>query len=371
MTIPLLDLTRQLGPIRDEIDAAICRVLNESKFILGPDVQEFEKQMASYCGTEFAIGVASGTDALMIALKALGVGHGDEVITTSYSFFATASAIWRLGARPVFVDIVPATYNIDPENIPAKITPKTKAILVVHLFGQLADMDRIKELSGDIPIIEDAAQAIGATWRGRPAGQFGRAGCFSFFPSKNLGGFGDGGMVVTSDRSFAERCHSLRVHGALSSYIHEEVGYNSRLDTLQAAVLQVKLKYLEKWSAQRRENAQFYHHAFKDSPVVTPTALKETKVIYNQYVIRVPERDKLRDRLRTEGIGHAVYYPLPLPLQPCFKALHHIEGDFPEAEKAAEESVAIPVFSDLSSEELQKIVSVILDHASQTAIPAA
>ncbi len=364
MTIPLLDIPRQVKTIRSEIDAAITRVVNDAKFVLGPDVSELENEIADYCHTRKAVGVASGTDALLIALKAAGIRPGDDVVTTAYSFFATASAIWRIGARPVFADILPDTYNIDPESIARVITPKTRAILVVHLFGQMADMDRIRDAAGSIPIVEDAAQAIGATWNDAHAGSVGLAGCFSFFPSKNLGGFGDGGMIVMSDETMEKACRSLRVHGALQTYLHEEVGYNSRLDTIQAAVLRVKLKYLEDWSEQRRRNAAFYNTAFQNTPVVAPALAPEAKSIFNQYVVRVPDRDGLRKVLGEAGIGHSVYYPLPLSLQPCFKSLGYSEGDFPESEKAAQETIALPIFSELKQSELEIVAETVLSHVN-------
>ncbi len=362
MKIPLLDIPRQLTPIRQEIDDAVLQVIHDAKFILGPNVALFENQVAEFCGTKHAIGVASGTDALVIALHALGIQPGDEVITTAYSFFATASCIWRVGARPVFSDILPDTFNIDPESVKQNITAKTKAILVVHLFGQMADMDQLREVAGDIPIIEDAAQSIGATWHDHRAGSIGLAGCFSFFPSKNLGGFGDGGMIVTSDESLAARSRSLRVHGSLKTYFHEEVGYNSRLDTIQAAVLSVKLKYLETWSAQRRQHAAFYDEAFKNTPVITPKVTDGAVSIYNQYVIRVPRRDELKSKLAQADIGHAIYYPLSLSLQPCFRSLNYQEGDLPESERASRESLALPIYSELRRDEAEEVVRVVKEH---------
>ncbi len=362
MKIPLLDINRQVAPIRAEIDKAIAKVVDGCRFILGPDVAELERNIAEYCGTEFAIGVASGTDALIIALHALGVGPGDEVITTPYSFFATASAIWRLGAKPVFVDIDPGTFNIDPQKVSEKITPRVKAVLAVHLFGQPADMDSLKSVCGDLPIVEDAAQAIGAKWNGVSAGNLGICGCFSFFPSKNLGGFGDGGMIVTSDENLKNKASALRVHGALKTYFHDAVGYNSRLDTLQAAILNVKLPYLQSWSAARRKNAAMYNKLFENTGVVTPEIHPSAETIYNQYVVRVPKRDALREKLNALDIGHSVYYPLPLHLQPCFQSLGYQRGDFPAAELAAQESIALPIFSELTQTEIETVAGAVIEH---------
>jgi dTDP-4-amino-4,6-dideoxygalactose transaminase len=365
MKIPLLDIKRQIDPIRDEIDRAIKAVVDNTQFILGPDVSAFESDIAAFCGTDHAIGVASGTDALIIALKALGVSEGDEVITTPYSFFATASCIWRIGAKPVFADIDPETFNFSTDRVADAITPKTKAVLAVHLFGQTVDMTTLSDVVKSIPIVEDAAQALGASWKSRHAGNLGKLGCFSFFPSKNLGGFGDGGMITTSDEDLAQRCRALRVHGALRTYIHEDVGLNSRLDSLQAAVLKVKLPYLDTWCEERRRNAGLYRRYFEGSSAVTPTILPDAVPIYNQYVIRVPERDALRKRLADKGIGSAVYYPLPLHLQPCFKSLNYCEGDFPESEKAAKETIALPIFSELTEDEIKQTADVILEHIKQ------
>lgn len=360
MKVPLLDITRQIIPIRNEIDRALNRIVTDTKFILGPQVREFEQNMASYCDVKHAVGVASGTDALVIALQAMGIRRGHEVITTPYSFFATASAIWRIGARPVFVDIDPQTFNIDPKLIADVITDRTKAILAVHLFGQCADMDRLQQECQGIPIVEDAAQAIGATWRGVRSGKLGLLGCFSFFPSKNLGGFGDAGLISTDDDHLADRCLSLRVHGAKETYFHEEVGYNSRIDTIQAAILDIKLKYLESWHEGRRRNAQFYNEAFSGSVVKTPVCHTHAGHIYNQYVIRIPNRNDLKQKLQDAGIGAAIYYPLPLHLQPCFKELEYKRGDFPESERAADETLALPIFSELTRTELEYVAEVVL-----------
>jgi len=325
-------------------------------------VREFEEEVAAYSGTKYAVGVASGSDALLLALRALGIGPGDEVITTSFSFFATAGSISRAGAKPVFVDIDPQTFNIDPNLIEAKITERTKAILPVHLFGQCADMDPILRLakSHNLKVVEDAAQAIGSEYKGRRAGSIGDLGCFSFFPSKNLGGFGDGGMVTTNDGELAEKVEILRKHGGRSEYHHSMIGYNSRLDTLQAAILKVKLKYLDEWTEKRQENAKYYDQALKGiAGVRTPQDMKFGRHIYNQYTLRVERRDELRGWLKERGIGCKVYYPLPLSLQDCYRFLGLREGDMPQAEKASQEVISIPIYPELSQEEREEVVRTI------------
>ncbi|MBN1355892.1 DegT/DnrJ/EryC1/StrS family aminotransferase [bacterium] len=364
MNVPLLDIKRQLEPIRDQIDAALRSVVDDTQFILGPQVADLEKAVGVYCGSAKAIGVASGTDALIIALMAMGIGRGDEVITTPYSFFASASSIWRIGARPVFADIDPGTFNIDPCEVEKVLSPKTKAILCVHLFGQTADMDSLNQAAGTVPVIEDAAQAMGAAWRGIRAGNLGEIGCFSFFPSKNLGGFGDGGMITTSSTHLAEKCRALRVHGALKTYIHEDVGLNSRLDSIQAAVLKVKLPYLDGWCERRRQNAAYYGRMFANTPVGTPRILEHATPIFNQYVVRIPRRELLRKRFAELGIGHAVYYPLPLHLQPCFRDLGYRKGDFPVSEQASDETIALPIFSELTDTELHFVAKTVLEHVA-------
>ena len=369
MKVPLLDLKRQYGVIKDEIDPAIREVVETQYFIKGPKVAELEKQIAAYCGTSRAVGCASGTDALLLSLMAVGVGAGDEVITTPYTFFATAGSIARLGARPVFVDIDPATYNIDPGQIAGRITPKTKAVLPVHLYGQCADMDAIVEVAAkhDVPVVEDAAQAIGSEYKGRRAGALSAMGCFSFFPSKNLGGYGDGGMITTDDDSLADLLVSLREHGQTlkdggqtEMYDHWTIGLNSRLDALQAAVLLVKLRHLDEWSDGRARNASYYDSRFAGTPVTPPARTPEARHIYNQYTIRVARRDDLVTYLREREIGCAIYYPVPLHLQKCFSTLGYAEGDMPESEAAAAESVSIPVFSLLTEEELDHVATTIL-----------
>ncbi len=361
MNVPFLDLKRQYSSIKDEIDQAVFNVLDHAKFIMGPEVKAFEEQVAKYCGAKFAIGVASGTDALLLSLRACGVEPTDEVITTGFSFFATAGVITRLGAIPVYVDIDPDTYNIDPQLIEKKITPKTKAIMPVHLYGQCADMDSISEIAKkhNLKVVEDAAQAIGAKYKGKKAGTLSDFGCFSFFPSKNLGAAGDGGMVVTNDPEMAELLRMLRVHGAKPKYYHSIVGYNSRLDTLQAAILSVKLKYLDEWTKKRREHAEIYNAAFKDSDIITPKEEDFNYHIYHQYTIAVKNRDRLREVLKEKQIGHDVYYPVPLHLQECYKSLGYKEGDLPVIERKGEEVISIPIYPELTKEEQNFVIETI------------
>jgi dTDP-4-amino-4,6-dideoxygalactose transaminase len=369
MNVPLLDLRRQYQTIKPEIDAAISAVVESQGFKLGPRVKEFEGEVAAYSGTTRAVGVASGSDALLLALMAHGVGRDDEVITTPYTFFATGGAVARLGAVPVFVDIDPATYNIDPSKIEGAVTERTRAIMPVHLFGQCADMDPILAVAArhGVPVIEDAAQAIGAEYKGRRAGSMGSLGCFSFFPSKNLGGYGDGGMITTDDESLADLLVSLREHGQTvkegghtEMYEHWTIGLNSRLDALQAAVLQVKLRHLDEWSDGRARNADFYDGRFAGSPVTSPYRAPDCRHIYNQYVIRAPRRNELQAHLRENGVGCAIYYPTPLHLQKCFSTLGSTTGDMPESEKAAAETLSIPIFSLLSEGEREYVASTVL-----------
>ena len=359
MNVPLLDLKAQYATIREEIRAAIDEVMDSQHFVLGPKVTALEQQIAAYSGTKYAVGVASGSDALLLALMALDVGPGDEVITTPYTFFATASAVSRLGATPVFVDIHPRTYNIDPDGIEEKITDRTRAILPVHLFGQMADMDPIMEMAEKhgVKVVEDAAQSIGATYKERKAGAIGKVGCFSFFPSKNLGGCGDGGMVVTNEEDVAERIRVLRVHGSKPKYYHQMVGINSRLDALQATVLSTKLNYLEGWSAARRRHAAFYDAAFSDANVETPYIEPFNVSIYNQYILRIACRDELIAHLKKHGIGCEIYYPVPLHLQACYQHLGYREGDFPESERASRETLALPVYPELTEMQQECVVS--------------
>ncbi|MGB2822941.1 MAG: DegT/DnrJ/EryC1/StrS family aminotransferase [Phycisphaerae bacterium] len=355
MQVPLLDLKAQYAAIRDEMMPAIEAVMESQHFIGGPQVRELEEAVAEYCQATAAVGVSSGTDALLAGLMTLGVGAGDEVITTPYTFFATVGAIWRVGARPVFVDIQPDTFNIDPAGIDAAVTGRTKAIMPVHLFGQMADMEPIMAVAREheLYVIEDAAQAIGATCGGRKAGSIGTIGCFSFYPSKNLGGLGDGGIITTQDEELADRLRQCRNHGCGVKYFHEWVGGNFRLDTLQAAGLLVKLGHLDAWSAGRRANAALYDELFADiEPLVTPKVAEGNVSIYNQYVIRVPRRDELREFLTDSGIGTMVYYPLSLHQQECFAELGYKGGDFPVSERAAVETLALPIYPELTDEQI-------------------
>jgi dTDP-4-amino-4,6-dideoxygalactose transaminase len=361
MNVAFLDLKRQYAPIKEELDQAVFGVLAHAKFIMGPEVKAFEEQVAQYCGTKSAVGVASGTDALLLSLRACGVGPGDEVITTSFTFFATAGVITRLGAVPVYVDIDPDTYNIDPVKIEKKITPKTKVIMPVHLYGQCADMDPIMAIADkhNLKVVEDAAQAIGSKYKGKRAGTLGHFGCFSFFPSKNLGAAGDGGMIVTDDPKMDELLRMLRVHGAKPKYYHSIVGYNSRLDTLQAAILNVKLKYLDGWTEKRREHAETYNKAFKNQGIVTPKEEDFNYHIYNQYTIGVKNRDKLREALKEKQIGHDVYYPVPLHLQECYKHMGYKEEDLPVTEQKAKEVISIPIYPELTAEEQEYVIHTV------------
>lgn len=366
MKVPLLDLQAQYAPLRDEMRAAVERVMESQQFVLGPDVKALEEEIAQYSRVKHAISCASGSDALLLALMALNVGAGDEVITTPYSFFATAGSIARLGARPVFVDIESRTYNLNPALVEDAITERTRAIMPVHLFGQCAEMDAFLEISErrGIPLIEDAAQAIGAEDGGRRAGAMSAVGCFSFYPTKNLGGAGDGGMMVTSDDALAERLRILRVHGGAMKYHHSVVGINSRLDTLQAAVLRVKLPHLDQWSDARATNAARYEKFFTDAGlcerVTLPSVRDSVRHIYNQYVIRVGEhRDALVEILKQEGVSTEVYYPVPLHMQECFNYLGYTEGDKAQAERAARETLALPIYPELSAEQQELVVAVI------------
>ena len=362
--VPLLDLKTQYSTIRSEVREAIERVVESQHFILGPEVEELEREIAAFCQARVAIGVSSGTDALLAALMAIGTGPGDEVITTAYSFFATAGVIARLGARPVFIDIDPKTFNLDGTQLGRKITSRTKAIMPVHLFGQCAAMDPIMEIvkGKGIHVIEDAAQAIGARDdKGRQAGCIGHIGCFSFFPSKNLGAFGDGGMVITNDEHLAETVRVIRVHGAKPKYHHSLVGGNFRLDALQAAILRVKLKYLAGWTEARRNNARRYRSLFEEMGLSKCVSVPEDSAghIYNQFVTRFPDRDRLQRFLREKGVETEVYYPIPLHLQDCFSDLGYRRGDFPNAETAASDSLALPVYPELIEEQQRYVVEQI------------
>ena len=373
--VPLLDLKAQFAPLRDRINEAVQRVIESQYFVLGPDVEALEKDVGHFTGAAHAIGCASGTDALILALAAIDVGPGDEVLTTPFSFFSTASCAYKVGARPTFVDIDPVTFNIDPERVEDGIGPKTKALLPVHLFGQSAEMDALLEIgrARGLPVIEDAAQALGATYRtaatGQPVhcGAMGTLGCYSFFPTKNLGGFGDGGMVVTSDENLADRVRELRVHGGRQMYHHKWVGWNSRLDALQAAVLKVKLPHLNDWSAERAANADGYDRLLTESGLVEsgavqlPVRTDEARHIFNQYTLRAERRDELKQRLGERAIGCSVYYPVPLHLQECFQELGYKEGDFPHAERACREVISLPIYPELTGEQQQRVVEEIVD----------
>ena len=366
MNVPLLDLQSQYVSLRDDLQQAVDRVMSSQRFVLGDEVRRLETSIAEYCQTKHAIGCASGSDALLLALMALDVKAGDEVITTSFSFFATGAAVARLGARPVFVDIDPHTYNIDARRVDEVITPRTKVIMPVHLYGQCAPMDALLEIGHrhGIPVVEDAAQAIGATDNGRRAGSMGLIGCFSFYPTKNLGGAGDGGILTTSDDEVAARLRRLRAHGGSNEYEHEEVGVNSRLDELQAAVLNVKLPSLDKWSDERARKAETYTRLLKDAdlrfPLVTPEVREDGRHIFHQYVIRVPgNRDALMEHLKNHGVGSKVYYPTPLHRQKCFEYLGYKKGDLPEAEAAADETFALPCYPELTEEQQVYVVEVI------------
>ncbi|MHC4119209.1 MAG: DegT/DnrJ/EryC1/StrS family aminotransferase [Planctomycetota bacterium] len=362
MQVPLLDLKAQYAAIRTDVLAAVSEVLESQQCIGGPKVTELEGKIAAASDCKFAIGASSGTDAILNSLMSLDIGIGDEVITTPFTFFATVGCIVRTGAKPVFVDIDPKTYNIDPALVEQAVTEKTKAIVPVHLFGQMADMDPIMEIADrhDLAVIEDAAQSITSTYKGRKAGSTGTVGCFSFFPSKNLGGAGDGGMIVTSNEQLHERVKIMRNHGSSPKYYHRFVGGNFRLDPIQAAVLLVKLVNLDNWSEARRRNAAFYNEKFADTIVETPYIHPDCVSIYNQYVIRVPKRDELAARLRENGIGCETYYPHPMHLQECFKDQGYEAGDYPQAERASREVLAIPIYPELTDEMKDCVVETIL-----------
>lgn len=363
MDVKLLDLQSQYLPIRHEIRRAIDEVCDSQALILGPHVEKFERHLAEYCQTKHAIGVSSGTDALLCALMALGIKPGDEVICPSFTFFATAGSIARLGAVPVFAEIDPATFNLDPNQIEKKIAPRTRAILPVHLFGQVAAMEAINEIAcrHGLKVIEDAAQAIGAKRNGKPACSQGFAGCLSFYPTKNLGAFGDAGAICTNDDAFAETCRLLRVHGSGHQYHHKLIGGMFRLAAIQAAVLDVKLKYLDGWHEGRRRNAKLYDKLLAGSKVVTPKIDEGNWSIYNQYVVRVPDRDRVKQQLAERGVGSAVYYPIPLHLQECFRPLGYKPGDLPESERACREVLALPIYPELEEEQMRYVAKQLLE----------
>lgn len=381
MKVPLLDLKAQYAAIKSEVDRAVMEVMESQHFILGPQVQECEKAIAAYSRCAHGVGVSSGTDALLICLMAEGIGAGDEVITTPYTFFATAGAIARVGAKPVFVDIEPATYNLNPAQIVPKITARTRAIIPVHLYGQMADMDAIMEVASKhkLIVIEDAAQAIGAERNNRRAGSIGHYGCFSFFPSKNLGAAGDSGMVVTNDVQRAENLVRFRAHGSKPKYYHKVVGGNFRLDTLQAAVVTAKLKHLDDWTNGRQRNAERYHRLFENSglrvaessqyskngaPDLFLPTVEANRHIFNQYIIRTSRRDQLKASLQERGVGTEIYYPVPMHLQDCFASLGHKAGAFPESESAARETLALPIYPELTDQQAEYVVQCIRDFFS-------
>ncbi|MGC2237255.1 MAG: DegT/DnrJ/EryC1/StrS family aminotransferase [Pyrinomonadaceae bacterium] len=373
MKVPLLDLSEQNQLLRPEIEAALGRVLDTNAFILGGEVAALEKELAEYCGVKYAIGCASGSDALLLALMALNVAQDDEVITTPYSFFATASAVTRLGAKPVFVDIDPKTYNLDVSQIEAKITERTKAIQPVHLYGQCADMEDLRKISAKygVPLVEDAAQAIGSEENGRRAGAMSEIGCFSFYPSKNLGAMGDAGFMTTNDDELAHKLFALRVHGSFERYHHKWVGLNSRLDGFQGAVLRVKLPHLDAWTEKRQANAAYYRQLFTDSglteQIILPFERENVRHIYNQFVIRVSGgRDELKQFLAENEIGTDVYYPVSLHRQECFEYLGYSEGDFPESEKASRETLALPIYPELRREQQEFVVEKIAEFVTGT-----
>jgi dTDP-4-amino-4,6-dideoxygalactose transaminase len=365
--VRLLDLEAQYQPLRYEILAAITRVCDSQRFIMGPEVEALERELAAHIGVAEAITVSSGTDALLAALMALGIGAGDEVITSTFSFFATAGSVTRLGATSVLVDIDPVTYNLDPARVREALTARTRAIIPVHLYGLCADMDPIMDVArgAGVAVVEDAAQAIGSTYKSRQAGTIGTIGCFSFFPSKNLGAFGDGGLITTGDSRLAHEIRLLRNHGAEPKYFHSRIGGNFRLDALQAAVLRVKLPHLERWTAMRQANAARYHSLFQSrglsDRITLPGAPPDRRHIFNQYVIRVPGRDRVRQVLADRGIETEIYYPVPFHLQECFASLGHRRGDFPHAEAAADSVLALPIYGELTAEQQTFVADALAD----------
>jgi dTDP-4-amino-4,6-dideoxygalactose transaminase len=365
-SVPLLDLKAQYVTIEAEVKAAIDRVMSSQHFILGPEVEGLEREVAEYCRCAHGIGVTSGTDAILIALMALGIGPGDEVITTPYTFIATVGSIARMGARPVLVDIDPETFNLDLSQVERAITPRTRAIMPVHLYGQMVDLPALQAIARDIPIIEDAAQAIGAEWKGARAGSLGTMGCLSFFPSKNLGGAGDGGMVVTNDANLAKKLRLLRNQGQSPKYFSQIVGGNFRLDALQAAILRAKLPHLDSWTAARQRNAARYRQLFGQAQLQSyqlslPAEQPGVRHVYNQFVIRCVRRDALKTFLGDRGIGSEIYYPQPMHLQTCFAHLGYKQGDFPHSENAAVESLALPIYPELTEAQQALVVQAVLD----------
>ena len=380
MQVPLLDLKAQYSPIKTEVESAIAEVMQSQLFILGPKVEECEEAIARYCNCAHAIGMSSGSDALLACLMAENIGPGDEVITTPYTFFATVGAIARVGARPIFIDIDPLTYNLNANELESKITKQTRAIIPVHLYGQMAEMDIIMSVARKygLIVIEDAAQAIGAQYKGRRSGSIGHYGCFSFFPSKNLGAAGDGGMVVTQESDRANKLKCLRAHGSKPKYHHKIIGGNFRLDALQAAIVTVKLRYLDQWTAARQKNAKRYRELLSEAllPIsderfasMTSPCVKTERHIFNQYVIRASRRDQLQDWLKKRKIETEIYYPVPLHLQECFSYLGHEVGAFPESERAANETLALPIYPELSQDQIRYVVDCIRDFVLADSVP--
>ena len=361
MRIPIVDLGAQFKAIENEIKEKINEIIGSTRFILGPNLDALEKEVASYHGIPYGVGLASGTDALHLSLRALGIGRGDEVITTPFTFIATAEAISYTGAKPIFVDIDPLTFNIDPSWVEERITEKTKAILPVHLFGHPADMDSILSLAKNykLKVIEDSAQAFGAEYKGKKVGTFGDTGCFSFYPSKNLGCYGDGGMLITNNEDISERAKSLRNHGSMKLYYHSEIGFNSRLDEIQAGILRIKLKRIDEYNRKRRDKALIYRERLKGLPLILPEETPERYHVYNQYTIRTKKRDLIRNALKDKSIASVIYYPLPLHLQEVYAGLGYKEGDFPESEEASKEVLSLPIYPELTEEQIEEVCEVI------------
>ncbi|KRQ87427.1 dTDP-3-amino-3,6-dideoxy-alpha-D-galactopyranose transaminase [Caloramator mitchellensis] len=364
--IQLLDLLAQYETMKDEMKEAVISTIESGHYILGPQVKKLEEDIARYCNVKHGIGVANGTDALVLTLKAFGIGEGDEVITSPFTFFASAETISQVGATPVFVDIEPDTYNIDAEKIEEKITEKTKAIIPVHIFGQMCDMDRIMEIARkhNLIVIEDACQAIGSEYKGKKAGSIGHAACFSFFPTKNLGGYGDGGMIVTNDDELAAKIRMLRFHGSKVKYYHDMLGFNSRLDELQAAILNVKFKYLDEWNNKRNEKAHIYNELLKDTSCKVPTEREYNKHIYHLYIIQHEKREELINFLKENGVATGIYYPVPLHLQNVYKYLGYKEGDLPNSEYASKRTFAIPLYPELTLEQQKYVANKIKEFES-------
>jgi dTDP-4-amino-4,6-dideoxygalactose transaminase len=361
--VPYLDLKAQIKPLRAEIDAAIARTIDNCSFCLGPDVVQFEKDFAKFCGAEHCVAFNSGTSALHIALKLLNIGPGDEVITTPFTFVATSWAISYVGAKPVYVEIDDATFNLDPKLVEKAITPRTKAVMPVHLYGQPFDIDPIRAIcrKHKLPLVEDAAQAHGAKYKGKTIGTFGEISCFSFYPGKNLGACGEGGALVTNNAEFAKRARSLREHGSAVRYYHDEVGFNYRMEGIQGAVLGIKLKHLEKWTHERQRVAKRYAELLADTPLQLPHQADFAESVWHLYVVRHPRRDELKKHLEANGVGCALHYPLPLHLQKCYASLGHKAGDFPSAEKAGRECLSLPIFPELTEAQIQRVAAVVRD----------